>query len=163
MSPPEKAPHPGAAGRPETAPHAQRQAHPDRRLKVIHRVSLRVRNRLTLKSDRHSSKPTVSSRRLVATCYEPRLRRGALPLIVGAPSCRVGSGVVPAAIARDYGPCPALRSKLKMCRARVIASSSFPLLPGHLDRLRDRSRIAASASSIRCNNLPRSNSRTAAR
>jgi hypothetical protein len=59
---------------------------------------------------------------------------------------------------------PALaRSKLKMCRARVIASCSFPLLAGDLDKLRDRSRIAASASSIRCSNLLRSDSMMAAR
>jgi hypothetical protein len=49
---------------------------------------------------------------------------------------------------------PALaRSKLKMYRARVIASCSFPLLAGDFDKLRDRSRIAASASSIRCSNV----------
>lgn len=50
-----------------------------------------------------------------------------------------------------------------MCSARVMASCSFPLLPGGFDKLRDRSIIAASASSIRCSNLLGSDSRTARR
>ena len=55
------------------------------------------------------------------------------------------------------------RSKLKMCRARVIASCSFPLLAGELDKLRDRSRIAPSATSTLCSTLLRSGSMMAAR
>ena len=55
------------------------------------------------------------------------------------------------------------RSKLKMYRARVIVFSSFHLLAGEFDKRRDRSRIAASASSTRCSNLLRSDSMMAAR
>src|SRR5208282_171910 len=50
-----------------------------------------------------------------------------------------------------------------MCSARVITPCSFSSLPGDFFKLRDRSRIAASASSIRCSNLLRSSSRSAAR
>ena len=35
------------------------------------------------------------------------------------------------------------RSKLTICRGRVIASRSFPLMPDEFDKFRDRSRIAA--------------------
>jgi hypothetical protein len=55
------------------------------------------------------------------------------------------------------------RSNLKMCKARVIASCSFLRLGDDSDNLRDRSRIAASATSIRCSDLLRSDSMMAER
>ncbi len=45
-----------------------------------------------------------------------------------------GTAYAPAESSRSLS-----RSKLKMCRARVIASCSFPLLAGDFDKHRDRS------------------------
>ena len=94
----------------------------------------------------------------------PRLRRVSDPGKArqgnSAPSLHAGILFIP----QQSRHSPAFaRSKLKMCRARAIASCSFPLLAGDFDKLRDRSRIAASASSIRCSNLLRSDSMMAAR
>ncbi len=70
----------------------------------------------------------------------------------------------PISVPQESRQSPAFaRSKLKMYRARVIASCSLSLLAGDFDKLRDRSRIAASASLTRCSNLLRSDSMMAAR